>query len=369
MADQKIMTRIMKLLERANHPETPEAERQACLDKADAMMAQHMIDRMDLKPEEKTKVVEATWDLSVGEAGSEFRQHVIGLMQTVVRHNGIRIHPRTQYAVREDGTTNWSVIRYKLVGFPEDMAYAEQIWFRVFKEFVSNVNPTWDTTLSVPENVYQFVRAGLAWGQIHAAATRNGVELPPVLNGGGAKLRKMYKEECKRREEEYYKTRQHDAYRTSFARSFSSTIAHRLAEMREKSKDAVGDDDKFALAVRSTKERVDEEFYRLYPEYDPEVIRRMREAEEFEAACRFAMLSEDEQAYVIAQAEKEQADWEKKWRAREARASRARRNYGYVRERNDYDASAWQRGESVASRVNLSVDPEVKRKEKGQISG
>jgi hypothetical protein len=364
MADQKIMSRIMKLLERANHPNTPEAERLSCMEKADALMAQHMIDRMDLKPEDKSKIISDKWDLNTGEAGTEFSYHMVSMMENVLTHCGIRVNPKYTYTKDEDGRTNYRTRRYTVVGFPEDMAYAEQIWFRVFKEFVVNVNPKWDTSKPLAENVYHFARAGLAWGDVLKAAwAADPVDhygIPELLKGGGAKLRKLYQKECERRGEEYSKTRTHSAYRSSFVQSYGGTIAQRLRTMREAAKESVSDAGKFALAIRDTKEQVDEEFYRLFPEYDPEVRRKMREAEEFAAACEWAALTEEEQAKVL----KEEAAKEARW-ARQA--SRARRNYGSVRERKTYDSAAWARGRDVASKVNLNVDGEVKNRKRGEI--
>lgn len=369
MAEQKVMTLIMKLLDRANHPETPEAEANLCSERAEKLMAQHMIDRMDLKPEEKSKVIQDKWDLRTGDAGREFAYHIVDLMKTVLAHCGIRIHPNAPYTKREDGTVDYQSKTFTLVGFPEDMRFAELIWFRVFVEFVRNINPKWDASKSLEDNVYHFARAGFSWGEIHAAATKSGVDygLPALLNGGGAKLRDMYRKACADRGEEYYKTRTHDAYRATFVRSYESTIRRRLTQMRDAAKETVSDADKFAVAIRSTKEQVDEEFYRLFPEYDPNVLRRMREAEAFEAACEFAALSDEEQAYVIAECERQQAEYERKWRAREARANRARRNYGTVREKVTYDQSAWERGQSAASKVNLRNDGEVNNKKAGEL--
>lgn len=380
MAEQKIMTRIMRLMERANHPETPEAERVACMDRAEEMMARHMIDRMDLKPESTSKVVADTWDIMWGDIDGEFRYHVQDLVLMVVKHCGIRVHPDIGYARDENGRTEMPLRkRFKLVGFPEDMMYADQIWFRVFKEFVSNISPKWDASKPLAENVYQFARAGLSWGQIHSAASNAREDrygLPELLNGGGAKLRNLYREECQRRGEEYNKTRTHEAYRATFVQSYSATIGRRLRDMRDSAKEHIADNDKFAVALRSTQERVDEEFYRLYPEYDPAVIRRMKDAEAAEILAQWHALSDDDKRAVAAYAEAEREqiskandEWERKWRAREARGQRARRNYGAVRERVTFDQTAWDRGNSVASKVNLNVDAEVKDHKKGELNG
>ena len=52
---------------------------------------------------------------------------------------------------------------YQIVGFRDDITYAERIWFNVFKTFVSNVNPRWDVDKSLEFNAYTFASAGVSW--------------------------------------------------------------------------------------------------------------------------------------------------------------------------------------------------------------
>lgn len=375
--EQAVMNRIMKLLERAEHPGTPAAEAQACREKADAMMAQHQIDRMDLTPEERSKIICDVWDLNVGGSKGgynyEYASQVTSLLLTVLEHCGIRVNRKFDYTKREDGSTNWSVRRVKVVGFPEDIGYAERIWFRVYKEFVSNLAPKWDPKVSLGENAYNFVAAGLEWQDMVKLARTAGDERIPEpevdqwgkyvpgnrpLVKGIAMIRGAYKAECAERGEAYsYRkgSQLRVASRNSFAQSFGSTIRHRLDDMRAKANDVVSDKDKFALALVDTKEQVDAEFYRLFPEYDPAVRQRMRETEEFEAACRWAALSPEEQQKVLKEQKAEEARWQR-------RSSRARANYGRVRENNRdrLDHAAWERGRKVAGNVNLRDDGEVK---------
>jgi hypothetical protein len=126
--------------------------------------------------------------------------------------------------------------------------------------------------------------------------------------------------------------------------------------MRRKAQETVGDSDRFALAIIDTKEQVDAEFYRLFPEFDPEVRRQQTEAEEWRRAVIWASLSPAEQAKIL----KEQAREEARWRRR---AASARSNYGRIRE-NPYENvenAAWGRGRRVADKVNLRDDGEVKK--------
>lgn len=372
MAEEKIMNRVRALLERAAHPATPPAEAKLCEEKADQLMAEHMISQMDLTVEEKSTIIKSHWDIRVSDAGKdshEFYATIISLLRNVLQHCHIRIHPRVEYPKDKNGKTDYSLRRMTLVGFPEDIAYAEQIWFNVFKTFIMNVSPKWDTTKSLGDNVYEHLRAGITWRVIqdiaydavpdHYGLAGKFADYP--TKQGGPILKKAYQEALEARGEEWHVTRRNTAYRASFARSYSATIGDRLYEMRAKTKEAVSDSDKFALALVDTKEKVDAEFYRLFPEYDPEVRRRMEEAEAAEAAAEFAKLSPEEQARRI----KEKADQEARW-ARQSR--RARANYGRVRESDRTDMAAWRRGKQVADSVNLRADAKVKANKKGELN-
>lgn len=380
-ASDKVMSRIMALLNRAEHEGTPIKEAEACRAKAEAMMMQHQIDRMDLTPEEKSKIIVDVWDINIrsDKFDHEFFSQVARLMITVLTHCGARVNQSYEYGRDEAGQVDYDVRRFKVVGFPEDIAYAERIWFRVFKEFVSNVSPSWDKTAPIGINAYNLAKASVPWIRMTLMANAAGDDRIPVseMIGGlpalpgfkevpGNKplcravrmLRAAYKEECDDRCEPYAYNKGHKsqgAYRNSFATSFCATIRRRLDDMRKAANETVGENDRFALAIIDTKEQIDAEFYRLFPEYDPEVQARRRAATDFEAACAFAALTPEEQAYVIAEDLKEQRRWE-------AASRRARRNYGRVRE-NPYENvenSAWDRGRKVAEKVNLRDDAEVK---------
>lgn len=364
MAEQNVITRVMKLMERANHPTTPEHEAILCMEKAESLMAQHKIDQMDLTPEEKSKIVKDTWEVNTGDAGSEFSYHVESLVQTVLKHCNVRIHPRVQYVRNADGfVSNYNMRAYTLIGYPEDIFYAEQIWFNVFEGFVCNVSPKWDVSLLLSENVYHFIKAGYSWIDTYRIGRKTQYsEWPTAMPNGAPLLRKAYKEALEKRGEEWSKTKRREAYRNNFVQSYTSTIRQRLTDLRQKGSETVSDSDKFALALVDTKERVDAEFYRLYPEYDPETIRKEAAEADFLRACEWAALTPEEQAKVLKDDAKAEAAWQRRMR-------RARANYGRVREapKDRYDPDAWERGRQVANKVKLSVDAEVKKGPKGEI--
>lgn len=417
-APEGVMSKIMKLLERANHPETPPHEAKLAEEMAERFMAQHMIERHEAEQMAKAmgntvrKPIKDEWKIyteafkskdNVSES-DEFEHHVKNMMEYVLKHCGVRLNPRYTYATKVVGedfgverkATDYTRKVYQIVGFSEDIAYAERIWFNVFKTFVMNVNPQWDKSKSIDYNAYMFASAGVSWKQQVLLAETAGddrIEWPwryqgddrnaplyssfqagSVVDPGNEpwgrsihKLRracKKYSDDNKLPYPYAAGAKLRIASRNSFARSYRQTIVSRLDEIRRLAKEGADhvDSGKFALAVRDTAERVDEEFYRLFPEFDPEVQRRRREAEEAEIRAAWDALSPAEQAEAVRRSEEADRAWARA-------AAKGRRNYRAVREdpADRYDHAAWLRGQKAANSVNLRNDGEVKTEKKKEI--
>lgn len=393
------MSQVMKLLSLAADPNTSEHERKLAEEHAERLMLQHTIDRMELKAEEKSRISQETWEVRIGDATQAFQeQHseygysILRLVEDVLRHCHIRIHPNYAFG-KVDGTsrTDFGLRVLTVVGYPEDISYANRIWFNVFKAFVGNVNPTWDDSKHLGENCHNFLSAGFKWGKIWQIAfdrqpktgyklSRSTVIIPdPKTNKYCSSLKAATKEYLLSQGKEYIShTQRHEAYRTSFARSYSSTITKRLQEMRRKAEHEVGDSDRYALALVDTDKQVQAEFYRLYPEYDPAVRKRQQEEEAFKAWCKAAELwqsmtpEEQQKAYLDAAKEaeriaKEEAAAEKRYQSRKSTANRNFRTVRAPKYSPGFDQSAWARGNDAASKVNLNVHEQVNNQPKGEI--
>lgn len=357
-----VITKVQKLLTLAMDEGATPAERQRAQEKADQLMVEHMIEQSDLKAEDpdRSRVTSEEWQIDLSRG---FRQDIEDMFWTVLNHAKCRYSHQTKYN-RETGSVE---VKTTVVGMPEQIAYAERLWFIVFSEMVGNLHPKWNKDLPFDTNVYNFVKAGIKWQQIHEIAfEQEGFEsgLPEpyparlqskygfkkVWGKDGGRLKRAYNREQKRLGEEVRNhTQRHGAYRNSYIKSFSSTIRHRLTEIALKSKQnlTVDDRDKFSLAVQSTQAQTDAEFYRLFPEYDPNNEERLardqawREKEE----ARLAGMSEEER----------QAEKEKKRKQQE----RARKQYDEMMKKN-YDSNGWSRGTAVAQKVNLNNSDEIK---------
>lgn len=411
------MSRIMKLLAVANDENASPHERALAEETAERMMAKHMIDRFEAEQAAKKagtatqrKPIQEDWEFASNAyvtkdgSGAEFDGQIRALMDAVLRHCNIRINPNYTYAKKVVGedfeTTRYSTDHsrkiYKIVGFPEDIAYAERIWFNVFRTFVSHINPQWDLDQNIEYNAYNFASAGVSWKQqvlLAEAAGDSRIEWPWRYQGENRndkffsswnagitidpgnepwgrsihKLKRACKKYCDTHGVQYpysggAKLRM--SSRNSFAQSYRSTIESRLQEIRKKAQE--GDDgadrDKFALAIRDTSERVDEEFYHLFPDYDPEVRRKKQEEEAWRLAVLWASLSPAEQKRILREQEEEEVRWYRQ-------QSKARRNYRTVREdpSTRFDEAAWNRGRNAAQSVNLRNDAEVKKETRKEI--
>jgi len=324
---ESIMSRVMKLLALAEDESATPAERDLAAQHAENLMAQHMIDRMDLKAEEKSKVVKDTWSINLADAEWEFRDAIHQLVMAILRHNNIRFYPRLDWGKDENGHTDFDTEVWTIVGFPEDITYAEAIWFRVFREFVMSVSPKWDPSKSLGYNAYHFTRAGHKWRAIWHLAYNNGCDIaaPGSVQYIPSTLKRevrKYMDENGLGEYEAH-TQSHKKYRTSFAQSFAGTIAYRLRAMRMEAGKSTGDSGKFEIALRSTSEYVDEEFDKLFPD----VKEMMRAA-----------------------------------------ASRQPRRRHKIKVDNTYNEAAWRRGADAAARVDLSISTEVRTKKAGELN-
>lgn len=361
-AKESIVTRVQKLLNLAMDEGATEAERQLAQERADKLMVEHMIAQADLKANDpkRGRVTHTEWSF---EMSYEFRQDLENLLWAVMNHTQCR------YTSKYDYTTHKR--RLHVVGMPEQIAYAERLWMIVFTELTRNMNPSWDPALSMDANVYHFVKAGVKWRNIHEIAWKNvgdttGLPDPypadkqtgwgKVYGGDGGRLKRAYHREQKRLgEERENHTQRHGAYRASYVQSFSSTIRKRLNEMARKSQEdlTVSDADRYALAVQGTKEQTDAEFYRLFPEFDPEVQKRESAKAHAAEQLRRANLTEAQR----------RAEDERQRRA----YARARKHYDRIQDKS-YDANGWSRGTKVASKVNLNNDRAAghKKKEVGE---
>ncbi len=320
-AEDKILDKVRKMLDRANHAGTSEHERDLCIKMADDMMAKHGIEQAQIDaakdPSERRKPVHRqfkAWDTLV------WRVKFQTIMTEIARTAGVRA------SVRFDGDVN-------LVGMSDDVNYVEMLWTQTYLAFLSKLEPTWDRSLSFEHNVYNFKLAGTKWPLICARAREAGdwVDWPD-----GGRLKRAYERHCKILGEEPTRhTQRHDVYRESFAEGFETEICHRLRQMR-RSRAETTEKAGAGLVLVERDDVVAEAYFSIFPDQRPEVVdaRRKAQMEEWdkqrqeEEAARTDMLNAmtDKQraAFLDKEAREERAEAARNERYWEQRAHRDR---------------------------------------------
>ena len=167
MAEEKILIRVQKLLDKANDPSVTEEERQTFIEGADRLMIKYQIDEAMLMAtmtkEERRKPVSVRFHAADADAPhwEKFR--------TVLQYIA-KLH-----RVRSAFYTGGDV---QLVGFMEDVEYVQMKWLNVYLHFSKTIDPRWDRSLTPEHNVYNFKVAGRQWQDIQYAAAFNGVDKP-----------------------------------------------------------------------------------------------------------------------------------------------------------------------------------------------
>jgi len=271
VADAKLedmLRKVRALLARADHPNTPQPEAEACRDKAEELMYSYRIDEAMLALESKqgTELVPgwAKWD--VCHETSEYRFYYRCILADVLAHVGIRgaTTERKEEIYNDDGTFR-GVSYYVVVdacGYESDLRIAELLYTACAVAFQSRLEPRYDPSLGEQVNAYLMRSAGMeGWRIAQAIYGRDDKHLRP-------KVRKMFKDEAIKRGEDptplLGKGNIMADYRRSYAEGFVNTISDRLERMRA-SRGGV----ERGLVLQSRNERIQEEFYGKYPTLRP----------------------------------------------------------------------------------------------------
>lgn len=263
MAEEKILSRVQKLLDKANAEGTTEAERQSYLDKADELMIKHAIDdamlMSTMKKEDRRKPVQDRFQAADANAPHWEKFRTVLLMIA-------NLH-RVRSAFHYDGSVT-------LVGYFEDVEYVKMKWLNVYLHFSQTINPRWNTGISPEQNAYNFHRSGTAWTEVEQIARSNGCKW------NIKQLRAGYRVYCESIGEEPTRmTQRNFAYKESFAEAFRTRICARIAELIEE-RDKMTSEAGALVAVKDLGIEIDELFWSLFPNLRPETAeqRAAREA-------------------------------------------------------------------------------------------
>lgn len=306
MAEEKILSRVQKLLDKANADGTTEAERQLLLDKADELMIKHAIDdamlMSTMKKEDRRKPVSERFQASDANAPHWEKFRTVLLMIA-------NLH-RVRSAFHYNGDVT-------LVGYFEDVEYVKMKWLNVYLHFSQTINPHWNVGLSAEQNAYNFHRSGTPWTVVEDIAHDNGCPL------NIKQLREGYRRFCIAIGEEPTRmTQRNSAYKESFAEAFRTRICTRIGELIN-SRDEQTAEAGALVAMKDLGIEIDDMFYSLFPNLDPRNQAAARAAREEQQRKE----AEAHQRWLESLSPKERAKYDREQEEEARRQARFNKRY------------------------------------------
>lgn len=319
MTEQKMITRIEALLERARHESTGAEEAAACQEKAEALMQKHRIDmaKLDLEDNKSGRKIESA---RLERLKGMFMLSLEDMRGLIFEHCGCMIH--RVY----DGTM--------VVGYTDDIRYAEMLWSVVQLDFSSKMLPKWSPHRTFDHNVYLLKEAGKSWMEIVW-------EAPPAegLNkNSGGRLRSAYASwASKIGAPVKAQPRNPKKWREGFLESYVTTLVERLWAMKAKADMENPPGKTGEIALQRDQDRIKAEFWKLFPKLHPDYIKEQTEAERKRRQEWWDGLTPEQQ--------KRELDADRKLRARYNRAYEPRKT----------DPDGWIAGRKAAMSLDLSA--------------
>lgn len=255
MSDSKkssILRKVQALLAKADAtPFSDEAD--TFRQKADELMTLYAIEEFELeqaggaKREEVTKRV-----FRVSEEGSPIRESLVDLASVLAKHCRVRIvYFGLQGSSRQAVTAT-------LVGFPSDLDYFEMMNVSLHMAMAKDLEPKYDPSLTLGQNVKRMKESGMKWERIAALCD-------PNWDGKlTAKWVGIYKRQCKEDGTEPIKTMP-SVYVKNFAAGFVTEISIRLKQMREQTETNLKSTGHDLVLFKTRDEEVDEKFREFFP--------------------------------------------------------------------------------------------------------
>lgn len=291
--DMKITERIRKLLERATHEGTSDAEAEACKLKAEMLMAKHRIDMAMLAFEHKDQAREILVH-KIERHRLEYAGVLNSLKMFIYRHCKCQVH------------NGWEELT--AVGYESDLMYADLIWSGVYLDFVGKMLPTWSAERSFDQNVYLLKESGKSWMEIvYAAPAEAGLN-----RNSGSRLRTAYANWARKIGAEVKaQPRSPKVWRQGFVEGFDVHLRSRLMAMADQAKAENSTSEKAAVALQTDEDRVNQFFWTMFPELHPDALRKRREEWKAQREAKEAAKTPEEREKERKAAEREQARFRK----------------------------------------------------------
>lgn len=255
---ETIMDKVSKLINKADHPNTGEAEAALFRGKAESLMRQYRIEEEQLMAQNESAIVPVLREFTVTDKmDGEFWREYVDLFMAVASHCGVRVH----FSYRDLKGHFTSSIYAHVVGYSSDIRFAEFLFSAARLVFSSKLEPKPDPSLSDQENVFNMRQSGMARNRVAELLWGH------WNHSNSAKVSTLYKRECAARGiNPAVSGRNVNAktYREVYAREFVRELRYRLSRARDAA-DSYGG----AMQLHGRQERIDEVFYSHYPDYRP----------------------------------------------------------------------------------------------------
>jgi hypothetical protein len=261
-----IMRKVQGLLAKAEST-TFGPEQEALLEKADKLMleyaiAQHEIDQMG-KPGDRVKP--EMREFGVSQAGTHLWYELTLLAQECAQFFDCRgVYSGLQ------GRGKWAITA-KVVGFPESVRAAEQLYTSLKIQLMASVNPKYEVTLSLDDNICAMKDSGQTWSYIYAELKRHGIDWcqEQETRSHLGRIKRIYDKRKEALGEEPVKANPKN-FQTNFANGFIGAISSRMADIKEARKAATeeattSDGTSVSIVLRSRQEEVAEAYRAYFP--------------------------------------------------------------------------------------------------------
>ena len=257
MSDSKMGAKVRGLLDTADSYEAEGnlAAAATYRAKAEELMVKYRIEQEEAIAVDPGAVKPVQRDLDLVGMGSKYRNTYHVMWWHIARH--CEVESWVEYVYTEQG--------YKLVahvvGYEDDIRYAEMLFTSARLVFTERLEPRIDGSLTDQVNVYRLRSAGLERVRISEMMWGNTDKV--FL----ARVGRLYKAECEARGEEVLLSGRGvtgKAYREQYAEQFCVTLSSRLWQARQAATASGG-----GLVLHGRKERITEAFYAFYPKLRP----------------------------------------------------------------------------------------------------
>lgn len=257
MSDSKYGAKVRALLDTAESYEAEGNEEASALYRAKAqeMMVKYRVEQEETLAVDPGAAKPIQRDIVLVGRGSAFRQSYHTMWYWIAQH--CEVEHWVQYVYTEQG---YQLVAH-VVGYEEDVRYAEMLFTSARLVFGEKLEPKVKPELSDQVNIYRLRSAGIERIRIANIMWSNTDKV--FL----ARVGRLYKAECAERGEEPALSGRGvmaRGYREQYAEAFVVQLSSRLWQARQAATATGG-----GLVLHGRKERVQEAFYTFYPDQRP----------------------------------------------------------------------------------------------------